>query len=142
MASLISSAVWVKRGIAKQHPQKYNLDQNELERISRLAGNRLTLLKNEHKPEEEEEEEEIVDVEEMIAGEEDEEWTDQDSAPEQDKMELDEKEDEMALYNLHDYDKEESKGISMGAFSNIKGLQYYQNPADDPYVTTNARKCV
>jgi len=72
MASLISSAVWVKRGIAKQHPQKYNLDQNELERISRLAGNRLTLLKNEHKPEEEEE---IVDVEEMIAGEEDEEWT-------------------------------------------------------------------
>ena len=52
-------------------------------------------------------------------------------------MELDEKEDEMALYNLHDYDKEESKGISMGAFSNIKGLQYYQNPADDPYVTLN-----
>ncbi|KAI9609436.1 hypothetical protein H4Q26_007390 [Puccinia striiformis f. sp. tritici PST-130] len=23
----------------------------------------------------------------------------------------------------------------MGAFSNIKGLQFYQNPSDDPYVT-------
>jgi periodic tryptophan protein 1 len=56
-------------------------------------------------------------------------------------MDLDQKEpaaepaDEMAQYNLDDYDKEESKGVSMGAFSNIKGLQYYQNPADDPYVT-------
>jgi hypothetical protein len=42
---------------------------------------------------------------------------------------------EMAQYNLDDYNKEESKGVSMGAFSNIKGLHYYQNPADDPYVT-------
>ncbi|KNZ57659.1 hypothetical protein VP01_2105g2 [Puccinia sorghi] len=119
MASLISSAVWLKRGVAKQHPQKYNLNQQELERISQLAGNRLTtLLKKE----------EVIDQE-------DEEWSDQHSSQEKDKMDLDEQTDEMVLYNLNDYDKEESKAISMGAFSNIKGLQYYQNPADDPYIT-------
>ncbi|PLW35652.1 hypothetical protein PCASD_10241 [Puccinia coronata f. sp. avenae] len=161
MASLISSTVWVKRGLPAQHPKRYKLDEDELARVSRLAGNRLAQVK-ELLDQQVEAEEEIVDVEEMIAGEEEEDqdqedhndedmnktkekdedqWSDEDSSAEQDKMDLDQKEpaaepaDEMAQYNLDDYDKEESKGVSMGAFSNIKGLQYYQNPADDPYVT-------
>ncbi|KAA1066976.1 hypothetical protein PGT21_011029 [Puccinia graminis f. sp. tritici] len=154
MASLISSTVWVKRGQPAQHPKRYNLDKNELERVSRLAGDRLAQVKELLDEQVEAEEEELVDVEEMIAGEEedeeeedndqkkqensDNEWSDQDSSSEPDKMDLDDPSkptDEMAQYNLDDYDKEESKGVSMGAFSNIKGLQFYQNQTDDPYVT-------
>lgn len=35
--SLISSIAWVKRGLAEQHPKKYELDDKEMERISALA---------------------------------------------------------------------------------------------------------
>lgn len=37
MSNLISAVTWVKRGIALQHPQKYVLDDNELQRVSALA---------------------------------------------------------------------------------------------------------
>lgn len=36
-SSLISSLAWVRRGVAVQHPQKYVLDDAELERVSKLA---------------------------------------------------------------------------------------------------------
>jgi len=61
---------------------------------------------------------------------------------------------DLSIYRLDDYDKEESKGSAMGAFSNIKsvlseiykharyspyseqrGLQYYQDNHEDPYIT-------
>ena len=37
MSSLISAVAWVRRGVAVQHPQKYVLDDQELERVSALA---------------------------------------------------------------------------------------------------------
>lgn len=37
MSSLISAVAWVRRGISAQHPQKYILDDQELERVSALA---------------------------------------------------------------------------------------------------------
>lgn len=37
MSSLISAVAWVRRGVAAQHPQKYVLDDQELERVSALA---------------------------------------------------------------------------------------------------------
>ena len=43
-------------------------------------------------------------------------------------------EDELAKYNLDDYDKE-SKSIAAGPFSNIKGLTYYKDNDEDPYIT-------
>lgn len=45
--------------------------------------------------------------------------------------------DNLAQYNLDNYDDEKSKSVSMGVFSNVKGLQYYDDPSDDPYVTLN-----
>ena len=42
--------------------------------------------------------------------------------------------DELAKYNLDDYDKE-SQSIASGPFSNIKGLTYYKNNDEDPYIT-------
>ena len=37
MSNLISCTHWVPRGVPKQHPDKYNLDETELERVSALA---------------------------------------------------------------------------------------------------------
>jgi len=47
----------------------------------------------------------------------------------------DDDDDDLAVYNLDDYDKEESKSTAAGAFSNIKGLSYYGDNNDDPYIT-------
>ena len=46
--------------------------------------------------------------------------------------------DDLSAYNLDKYDEEESKGAAMGAFSNIKGLSYYGDAKDDPYVTLDS----
>lgn len=61
--------------------------------------------------------------------------------------------DDLAEYNLDDYDEDDtmpgmrllssdlgapnktSCGIAMGPFSNIKGLTYYRNNDEDPYIT-------
>ena len=37
MSNLISSISWVRRGVASQNPNKYVLDDKELERVSALA---------------------------------------------------------------------------------------------------------
>ena len=37
MSNLISAAAWVRRGVSAQHPQKYVLDDKELQRVSALA---------------------------------------------------------------------------------------------------------
>ncbi|MBW0555760.1 hypothetical protein O181_095475 [Austropuccinia psidii MF-1] len=165
MASLISSTVWVRRGIAAQDPKRYTLDENELERVSRLAGNRLTQVKEEL-IQAQNQAEESIDLDDMIGDGEngqgaqdkgemssvrddkttDDEWTDEEKSEQGMDMDTGNDEachgkkveqvaDDLALYNLDDYDKEESKGVSMGAFSNIKGLEFYENPSQDPYVT-------
>ncbi len=42
---------------------------------------------------------------------------------------------DLSAYNLDDYDNEVSRGAAMGAFSNIKGLSFYRDNNDDPYIT-------
>ncbi|KAK4058688.1 rRNA-processing protein [Microbotryomycetes sp. JL221] len=49
-------------------------------------------------------------------------------------------EDDLTKYNLDDYDNEESKGTAMGAFSNIKGLTFYGDNENDPYVTLETKQ--
>jgi periodic tryptophan protein 1 len=37
MSNLISAVSWVRRGVAARNPEKYVLDDKELERVSALA---------------------------------------------------------------------------------------------------------
>ena len=37
MSSLVSAVAWVKRGVSARQPQRYVLDDKELERVSALA---------------------------------------------------------------------------------------------------------
>jgi len=149
---MISSTCWIPRGKSLQHPKKYDLDEDELKRVSTLANLHFDDAKaqlehaqkmaqdmksgNDNWEDEEEDEddnEEEEEEEEAVQGEESME-TDQVDGK---KATLPKKKDpnDLSEYNLDDYDNETSTGTQMGAFSNIKGLQFYRNNEEDPYIT-------
>ncbi|KAF5341629.1 hypothetical protein D9611_001467 [Ephemerocybe angulata] len=159
MSSLISAVAWVRRGVAQQHPTKYVLDDQELDRVSKLA--RIELedarmeLERAHKAalemgqglevedeggdEAEGEGEGDGEVKEGVDGDED--WEDEDdddamdvdSAPKKKKGKAAKGVDDLSEYKLDDYDEEETD--TGGLFSNIKGLTYYKDNEEDPYIT-------
>ncbi|KAI5983388.1 transductin family protein/WD-40 repeat family protein [Pisolithus albus] len=150
MSSLISCVAWVKRGVAAQHPRKYVLDEKELERVSALAHIELedarVELERAHKAAikmgKGAEGEEADDNDE---DEDEEQWVDE----EDDSMAVDEiqteesaetpaKKDELSQYNLDGYDdddEDDEAAGGFGPFSNIKGLTFYRDNTDDPYIT-------
>ncbi|THG93808.1 hypothetical protein EW145_g8274, partial [Phellinidium pouzarii] len=142
MSSLISCVAWVKRGAAAQHPGKYSLDEKELERVSALA--RIELedarleLERAHEAAKEMGKGAEADEADDDGGDNDEDaWVDEDESMDEvpvSKPSGDDDDDELAKYNLDDYDKE-SKSIASGPFSNIKGLTYYKDNDEDPYIT-------
>ncbi|GAA5862109.1 hypothetical protein JCM8547_007742 [Rhodosporidiobolus lusitaniae] len=187
MTSLISSTIWVPRGVAAQHPTKYAVDEAELERVQGLARGQLDaakielelarLVEGDAAGEEGEDAEEGWEDDEENApsgsedggenasmnGGEDAEMADgqdedaaataaaaaaakrikaaaKEGANAAARIGEDGEEDEMAKYNLDTYDEEESKSTALGAFSNIKGLTYYANNAEDPFVTLEAKQ--
>lgn len=145
LIAMISSLVWVRRGAAASHPQRFNItDEAELQRVQKLtslefgdAQAQLELAKKEAlQMGVEDEWEEDNDGEEMEDGDDkaaDDEAIKPDTA--MDPVDKTADTDDLAKYNLDEYDDEQSKGIAMGAFSNIKGLQFYKTNDDDPYIT-------
>ncbi|KIY69076.1 WD40 repeat-like protein [Cylindrobasidium torrendii FP15055 ss-10] len=157
MSSLISSVAWVRRGAAARNPAKYVLDDQELERVSGLARIELedarVELQRAHEAAKSMERSKEPDAEESMEGGEEEEvdaenedadesnWVDEDS----DAMDVDEdsngavkpevNKDDLSKYNLDNYDDEEEQQGDGVLFSNIKGLQYYKDNQDDPYIT-------
>ncbi|TIC21145.1 WD40 repeat-like protein [Wallemia mellicola] len=140
----ISNIAWVKRGIPEQHPTKYELDDKEMERISALAKVELEDAQTELARAEKEAKEmderrakdEGMDVE-NDNDDEKEEDDDDESMSEDESSEKKEKKDpnDLSEYNLENYDEESNEAGALGAFSNIKGLSYYKNQDEDPYVT-------
>ncbi|KAG8801767.1 hypothetical protein FRC18_007716, partial [Serendipita sp. 400] len=47
MATLVSALAWVKRGVAAEHPIKYEIDEKEVARVSELAREELEGLRGE-----------------------------------------------------------------------------------------------
>ncbi|KAJ7067208.1 WD40-repeat-containing domain protein [Mycena amicta] len=150
MSSLISAVSWVRRGVAVQQPTKYVLDDKELERVSALERIQVEDARKEleraHKAAlamgKGAEGDEADDVGDDEDGEENEaEWVDEPS--DEDAMDVDSgakpasKRDpnDLSEYNLDDYDENDDAAPAVGPFTNIKGLTYYQNNADDPYIT-------
>ncbi|OSX57595.1 hypothetical protein POSPLADRAFT_1185570 [Postia placenta MAD-698-R-SB12] len=155
MSSLISCVSWVKRGVAVQHPEKYVLDDQELQRVSALARIELEDARKEleaaHKAAglmgvgAEGEEADDADEDESA-------WVDEDDDAEKDVIDEDtpmdvdgpvskpakgsKDDDDLAEYNLDDYDDDDNDVLpATGPFSNIKGLTYYRNNDEDPYIT-------
>ena len=42
---------------------------------------------------------------------------------------------DLSAFKMDEYDEEESQGVAMGAFANVKGLAFYRDNNDDPYIT-------
>lgn len=42
---------------------------------------------------------------------------------------------DISAFKMDQYDEEESKGVAMGAFANVKGLSFYRDNNEDPYIT-------
>ncbi|KAL4064360.1 WD40-repeat-containing domain protein [Scleroderma yunnanense] len=147
MSNLISCVAWVKRGVASQHPHKYVLDEKELGRVSTLA--RIELedarleLERAHKAamkmgkgaeiEEADDHDENQDDQEWI-DEEDESMAVDEEQPDKAVEDASTKKDDLSQYNLDEYDDDEPES-GFGTFSNIKGLTFYRDNADDPYIT-------
>ncbi|KAI6024820.1 transductin family protein/WD-40 repeat family protein [Pisolithus microcarpus] len=150
MSSLISCVAWVKRGVAAQHPRKYVLDEKELERVSALAHIELedarVELERAHKAaikmgkgaegEEADDDDEDEDEEQWVDEEDDSMAVDEIQTEE--TAETSAKKDELSQYNLDGYDdddEDDEAAGGFGPFSNIKGLTFYRDNADDPYIT-------
>ncbi|KAJ7126746.1 WD40-repeat-containing domain protein [Mycena epipterygia] len=143
MSSLISAVSWVRRGVAEQHPKKYVLDDQELERVSALSRIQLEDARIELERAHEAaksmglgaEGEEADDAGDDDGDEGD--WVDEEDA---DAMDVDSdpkpkrNPDDLTEYNLDDYDND-VKTAAVGPFSNIKGLTYYRDNEEDPYIT-------
>ncbi|KAJ3572424.1 hypothetical protein NP233_g3097 [Leucocoprinus birnbaumii] len=156
MSNLISAVAWVKRGVAIRNPQKYVLDDNELQRVSNLARIELedarVELERAHKAaqamgkgaEGDEADDVSVDGENVEEDDGDGNWVDEVNNAvdvDVDAMDVDfgptpkSDPDDLTKYNLEDYDRNDAESSALGPFSNIKGLTYYKDNSEDPYIT-------
>lgn len=124
---MVLATTWVRRGVAAPFPKKYEIDENELDRISKLARLQLEdaqgdLITAQGKPDAQEErsddsEEEKEDGGVKVAG---------------DITE----EDDLEEYNLDDYDDEptDETGEKFSMFGNVRSLAYHAPHEEDPYL--------
>lgn len=140
MSSLISAVAWVRRGASSRTPSKYVLDDQELERVSGLARIELEDARVELQRAHEAAKSmgrgaEGVEADDQGEEEDEANWVDEDS----DAMDVDETQsapntDNLSQYKLDEYDNDVQTD-AIGPFSNIKGLTYYKDNSEDPYIT-------
>ncbi|KAG2344956.1 WD40 repeat-like protein [Suillus weaverae] len=144
MSNLISCVSWVKRGVSAHQPSKYVLDEKELERVSALArieieDARIELERAHNAAKSMGKGAEGAEADDANEDGDEDAWVDEEDA----SMEVDgdvqadvpENGDDLAQYNLDEYDEDDAKEDGVGPFSNIKGLTFYRDNQDDPYIT-------
>ncbi|KAH6636698.1 WD40-repeat-containing domain protein [Chaetomium tenue] len=132
MASMITSTAWVPRGFAAPFPTKYTFDEEEFERIAKLAQLQLDDAKEDLAEAQEKEAEPEKEKTPKKKSKEKPSAEDDDGASD---IDID---DDLKEYNLENYDDEEEpqgEAQSMGMFGNVKSLAYYDSNKDDPYIT-------
>lgn len=144
MSNLISCVSWVKRGVSANQPSKYVLDEKELERVSALArieleDARIEIERAHNAAKSMGKGAEGAEADDVDEDGDEDAWVDE----EDESMEVDgnvqanlpAKGDDLAEYKLDEYDEDDVKEDGMGPFSNIKGLTFYRDNQDDPYIT-------
>ncbi|KAK9486360.1 WD40-repeat-containing domain protein [Lipomyces starkeyi] len=140
---MISGTTWVPRGFAAEFPTQYELDDGELDRISKLAQLRLDdALEDLEYAHEDEGGEVEEDFENRVGGEDA--FVIDVTADETMKEEVESVEpkpqaavtdDDLKEYDLENYDAETAtEEGSLSMFSNIKSLAYYRSTDEDPYI--------
>ncbi|KAI0576955.1 WD40 repeat protein [Pyrenophora tritici-repentis] len=117
--SMITATTWVPRGFAAPFPSRYQFDEDEYERISKLANLQLEDAKEE--------------LEEAQASEKSKNGTSSKASKKDDEDD----DDDLKEYDLEHYDDEvaEDQGDTMAMFGNAKNLVFHENDEDDPYIT-------
>ncbi|CAG8467046.1 8973_t:CDS:2 [Ambispora gerdemannii] len=107
---MISSLYWVRKGVSAEQPERYELTEQEYERINISTAGELKEAQEELK---EIKEEQMKDAK------------NEDS--------------ELAEYNLENYDDDDEKieGESIKFFGSVTSLTYYASNEEDPYITLN-----
>jgi periodic tryptophan protein 1 len=124
--SMVLATTWVRRGVAAQFPTKYDIDEAELGRISKLA--RLQL----------EDAQDDLDVAQGTAvADTDSKDTSEIGEPSNSTaFRLSHDDDDLAEYNLDDYDDEpaDDQGQKFAMFGNANSLAYHAPNEEDPYL--------
>ncbi|KAI9598776.1 WD40-repeat-containing domain protein [Syncephalis fuscata] len=139
---MISSLAWIRKGVAREVPDKYELTEEEFQRVSQLAGDRLRMP-------------DLDGNEAAMAMAEDTEMdveTEAKQKPTKTKQpngtSIAVTDPELAEYDLDNYDDPASdddedaidndgdeNGVSI--FGNIQGLSYHTTNDEDPYIVMN-----
>lgn len=127
--SMTLATTWVRRGAAAQFPTKYQVDEEELGRISKLA--RLQLedaqddLENAQNPKEDEDSEDTDSDNGVMT-------TDATEPAEAVASDA----DDLKEYNLDDYDDDpvDAQGQKFSMFGNVGSLAYHAPHEKDPYL--------
>ncbi|KAL8948537.1 MAG: hypothetical protein Q9222_005287 [Ikaeria aurantiellina] len=126
--SMITASVWVPRGAAATNPTKYDVDEVELARISRLAKLQLEDAKG--------------DLDDIQNG--GQRQSEEGSTSDEEAMDVHmngsndkDADDDLKEYDLDTYDDDAATadGETMGMFGNARSLAYHQSNAEDPYIT-------
>lgn len=130
--SMTLATTWVRRGVAAQFPTKYDIDEEELGRISKLAKLQL-----------EDAQEDLDAAQSRDAAPED---SDEDSTAEEPSQQgkgsakspkPSNDQDDLREYNLDDYDNDEDAeepGQKFAMFGNVRSLAYHAPGEEDPYL--------
>ncbi|KAL1305667.1 hypothetical protein AAFC00_007260 [Neodothiora populina] len=145
--SMITATTWVPRGFAAAFPTKYVFDDDEYERISKLAKLELDDAK-----------EGLAEAQAELNG--DGKTGDDNvkkatsaarqagssgSGAEKEDEDIDLNDDDLKEYDLEHYDSDDEEAgenpenveSSMSMFGNVRSLAYHQSNAEDPYITLN-----
>jgi periodic tryptophan protein 1 len=124
--SMVLATTWVRRGVAAQFPTKYDIDEAELGRISKLA--RLQL---------EDAQDDLNIAQGIVDANSDSEDASDDEKPSNSAaLNSSRNDDDLAEYNLDDYDDEptDEQGEKFAMFGNANSLAYHAPNEKDPYL--------
>uniref|UniRef100_A0A8C4JR00 Periodic tryptophan protein 1 homolog n=1 Tax=Dromaius novaehollandiae TaxID=8790 RepID=A0A8C4JR00_DRONO len=128
MSCPVTCAAWVRRGVAKETPDKVQLSEGELKR---LIGEARSRLGEDADGSDEEEQGQMADGMDVAIAD-----RPESSPKNEDQEETTEKlsDDELAEYDLDKYDEEENTGdTKLG--ETLAGLAVYGSNDHDPYIT-------
>ncbi|KAH8700699.1 putative rRNA processing protein Pwp1 [Talaromyces proteolyticus] len=131
MNSMITTTTWVHRGVAAQFPIKYDIDEEEINRISKLARLQLEDAKGDLEAAKEKVETEENDGDSMDEDGDGKQGTDSKKQPADG-----DDDDDLKEYELDHYDSDEvdEDGEEVTMFGNVKSLAYHQPGDKDPYL--------
>ncbi|PKY04771.1 putative rRNA processing protein Pwp1 [Aspergillus campestris IBT 28561] len=129
--SMITTSAWVRRGVAAQFPAKYEIDEEEMNRISKLAREQLEDAREDLSAAQEgqgddDEMDEGGDAKAAVQG----------GGEKKGDAKESNDDDDLKEYDLDHYDSDEvdDDGEKITMFGNVKSLAYHEPNEEDPYL--------